>query len=835
MSDHQDTGERSTQPRARSAGRPRAALTLGRKVLLAFSCLVIMVGGCGVVGMIFFERIAASVSILSAVSNPLLIESMALQRNADQMRSVLFANGGFTKRSEDQIKTLDQLAVEGQRHTEKLKALSALTGLSPEFEVVEQLRKEFVATLKDMLDARARKDEAEKNLFGLYADIHAIISVAEDRVIDVARLSAGEREAAANKLIAQQIAAAHRIAATVLAIESDLDLSRLQLAVEAFNTAMSGWLQRQHGAIRTVQDQQAFEEAVAALRAVHTGMIGPSGLLPIKDEALTAAAISGARSKKLNEIETRYSQVLASVTNAVRGQNETSRAQTASTIGQGRTAVLALVGISTLLAAAAAVFLTLSISRPIERLTLHAQNVREHGELIPIADTALLASGDELGDLSRSFNAMILELAGARRQLIAKSEAEITKQVERLKAAVGNMPQGLCMFDADQRLIISNERYAEIYGLAPDSIHPGMTLREIMGMRLASGGYHGDPATYVPRRIAAHLEKKADHSVFELQSGRIVQMVKRPLKDGGWVATHEDITERRIIEARIAHLAHHDVLTNLPNRVLFREKMNEGLARVARGEMLAVLCLDLDHFKAVNDTLGHSIGDALLRAVTARLLDCVRENDTVARLGGDEFAIIQVGLYEPHEVVALAQRIIDAIAMPFSLEGHQVCIGTSVGVALAPADGKAVDELLAKADLALYRSKTDGRSNCRFFEPGMDAQMRKRRALEIDLRNALDCRRIRALLSAACRSAERAHFRVRVAAALASSRARHDPARRFHSARRGNRADCPDRRMGPASGLPGGGRLAARMCRLRSTCRRRSSNRAIWSRRSNVR
>jgi diguanylate cyclase (GGDEF)-like protein len=738
MNDRQDTGEASPQlTQAEFARRRRAILTLSRKVLLAFSCLVVMGGACGVVGVIFFERIAASVSVLSAVSTPLLIESMTLQRNADQMRSVLFENGGYTKTADEQLQTLDRLGMEGRRHTERLRALAASAGLLSKFEIVEQLRYEFAATLKDIVQARARLTEAETNLFGLYTDIHAVISVAEDRAIEIARLSAGESEAAANRLIAQQIAAAHRVAATALAIESDFDLSRLENAVEVFNSAMSGWLQRLRVSVRTLQDEQAFEEAEAAVRAVKTGMTGPSGLLLIKKEALAATAIFGARSKKLNEIDTRYAQVLSSVTVAVRNQNEASRAQTASTIGQGRTAVVAVVGIMALVASAAAVFLTISISRPIQRLTIHAQNVRERGELIPIADRALLASGDELGDLSRMFNGMILELAEAREQLIAKSEAEISKQVERLRAAVGNMSQGLCMFDQDQRLIISNDRYAEIYGLSPKSIRAGMTLEAVLKLRLGSGGYHGDPSTYVARRIAADREKKADHNIFELQNGRIVQMVKRPLKDGGWVATHEDITERRLIEAKIAHMAHHDVLTNLPNRVLFRERMNEGLVRVSRGETLAVLCLDLDHFKAVNDTLGHSIGDMLLQAVTTRLINCVREIDTVARLGGDEFAIIQVALHDPHQAITLAQRIIDAIAAPFTLEGHQVCIGTSVGIALAPNDGRGVDELLAKADLALYRAKADGRGNCRFFEPGMDAEMHERRALEVDLRNAL--------------------------------------------------------------------------------------------------
>jgi diguanylate cyclase (GGDEF)-like protein len=204
------------------------------------------------------------------------------------------------------------------------------------------------------------------------------------------------------------------------------------------------------------------------------------------------------------------------------------------------------------------------------------------------------------------------------------------------------------------------------------------------------------------------------------------------------VATYEDVSERRRAEARVAHMARHDALTDLPNRVLLAERLGQALAAARRhGEPLAVLCLDLDRFKQVNDTLGHPVGDALLRAVAERLKSCVREEDTVARLGGDEFAVVQVGLDQPEGAGALARRLVAVLGEPYEVAGHQLVVGASVGIALAPRDGGEADDLLKRADMALYRAKADGRGTYRSFESGMDAKLQARRLLELDLRRAL--------------------------------------------------------------------------------------------------
>jgi diguanylate cyclase (GGDEF)-like protein len=299
------------------------------------------------------------------------------------------------------------------------------------------------------------------------------------------------------------------------------------------------------------------------------------------------------------------------------------------------------------------------------------------------------------------------------------------------------MPQGLCMFDADQKLIICNDRYAEIYGLPPDHKVAGTSLRTILEDHIVNGTCPEDIDEYVNKRLAAVAEHKPYYLVNELRDGHAIAISYQPMADGGAVATHEDITERRQAEVRIAYMAHHDALTDLPNRVRLREEMVRALHRVERGETFAILCLDLDCFKAVNDTLGHPIGDVLLQTVSDRLRGCVRATDMVARLGGDEFAIVQAGAEQPVEPIALATRLIKAMSEPFDIKGHQIVIGASVGIAIAPNDGNDPDHLLKNADMALYRAKEDGRGIYRFFEPTMDAKMQVRRALELDLRKAL--------------------------------------------------------------------------------------------------
>ena len=343
---------------------------------------------------------------------------------------------------------------------------------------------------------------------------------------------------------------------------------------------------------------------------------------------------------------------------------------------------------------------------------------------------------DEIGQMVAAI-AVFRQSIEQQNDLLKEREAELEAQNLRFDAALANMSQGLSMFDSQQRVIICNERYGQMYGLSADQVKPGTPLSEIVEHRIAKGIFaFKDPEQYRRERLAP-VSAAAD-KVLELSDGRSIAISQRPMPTGGWVTTHEDITERRRIEARIAHLAHHDALTDLPNRMLLRERLEQALAGERQEDgTLSVLMLDLDRFKEVNDTLGHGAGDALLKAVAERLLSCVRETDTVARLGGDEFAIVHSVKDGATEAAVLATRIIELLSTTFDLDGSQASIGASVGIALAPADGTSPDQLLRSADLALYRSKSEGRGAYSFFEPGMDQRMQARRLLEGDLRNAL--------------------------------------------------------------------------------------------------
>jgi diguanylate cyclase (GGDEF)-like protein len=268
-----------------------------------------------------------------------------------------------------------------------------------------------------------------------------------------------------------------------------------------------------------------------------------------------------------------------------------------------------------------------------------------------------------------------------------------------------------------------------------------MSLRQLCELSIAAGADPGVTADDVhadDRTILTESEGVGVVAVRELVLGdRCIKKTFIRSPGTGWVVTHEDITQERRNEQQIRHLARHDILTDLPNRVLFREYMESVGSRIRRGETIAVLCIDLDHFKAVNDSLGHAGGDAVLREVGNRLRACCREVDIVARLGGDEFAIMAGPLQQAVDAVPLAKRIVSVMSEPFVVDQRNVIIGASVGIAVAPVDANDADTLLKNADLALYRAKSEGRSTYHFFEPAMDAALQERRALEAGLRQAM--------------------------------------------------------------------------------------------------
>jgi diguanylate cyclase (GGDEF)-like protein len=315
------------------------------------------------------------------------------------------------------------------------------------------------------------------------------------------------------------------------------------------------------------------------------------------------------------------------------------------------------------------------------------------------------------------------------------SEQRLVLEKRRLDTAVNNMTQGLLLFDASQRLVVCNQRYLDMYGLSAEVVKPGCSFHDVIAHRQATGSFVGDVDAYCFRVLSEIALRQA--MTIGTPDGRSIQVVNQPLADGGWVATHEDITERTRAEARITHLAHYDALTDLPNRTLFHERLRLELGRIVPGDQLAVHYIDIDEFKSVNDSLGHLIGDELLKSVAASLSRCVSDSDFVARLGGDEFAIVQTAVRTAADVIGLVDRVFDAIRQPCECLGHQMTTDASIGIALAPEHGIALDQILKNADLAMYAAKSAGRRTYRFFQPDMDAQARARRILELELRQAI--------------------------------------------------------------------------------------------------
>ena len=333
----------------------------------------------------------------------------------------------------------------------------------------------------------------------------------------------------------------------------------------------------------------------------------------------------------------------------------------------------------------------------------------------------------------------ILRGAAEREALTAELEREAVIS----GAALESMAQGLSMYDEHDRLVTFNRKYAELYRLPEDLLAPGTAYLDHLRHLVVTGLIPG-PVSHYPEIMHRAAEIGRPFEV-ELGDGRIFEISLRTTPSRGWVATHEDVTEARRAADRISWLAEHDTLTGLPNRAAFAARLGEAALAASGEHGFAVLTIDLDRFKEVNDTLGHPCGDQILKETAVRLRALTGTDDVITRLGGDEFAVIhRGGGGDPAAASALAAAIIDALDRPFQFDGHTVVIGASIGISLAPRDGggdgkggASGEELLKKSDLALYRAKDESRGTFRFFEEGMDARMQERRALEADMRVAI--------------------------------------------------------------------------------------------------
>jgi diguanylate cyclase (GGDEF)-like protein len=385
---------------------------------------------------------------------------------------------------------------------------------------------------------------------------------------------------------------------------------------------------------------------------------------------------------------------------------------------------------------------TIRIISPIDgQRRLASARLLSHFPISVVATTTVAAALADWREQIRFLIAVaglsVLAIAALLFLVVRKLSQQHQLEKQRLDTAINNMTQGLLMFDASRRLVVANQRYIEMFGVSTDVVKPGCTLPQLLQHRKEIGSFAGDVDEYCSNLYGKLAQGKVFQKILVAADGGSIQVSYRPLRRGGWVTTLEDITERRRVEERITHLAHYDALTDLPNRTLFHEQLKRELARIVPGEQLAVLYIDIDEFKSINDTLGHLIGDQLLKSVAASLGHCVSGTDFVARLGGDEFAVVQTAVKTVDDVTDLATRVFDAIRKPYECLGHQVTTDASIGIALAPQHGADLDQILKNADLAMYAAKSAGRRTYRFFEPEMDARVRARRILEMDLRQAI--------------------------------------------------------------------------------------------------
>jgi diguanylate cyclase (GGDEF)-like protein len=359
------------------------------------------------------------------------------------------------------------------------------------------------------------------------------------------------------------------------------------------------------------------------------------------------------------------------------------------------------------------------------------------GNFPPKPETAAIAEASSLAALAR-----VAANFQPNADLILSQKNQLEALNRCLDVALNNMGRGLSMFDAQARLIVCNKMYREIYALPEELTQPGTPLAELVRYHVKtetgrdSAEEIEQQRKWIENHVAELTRGKSFSHIQHLKSGRIVLVSNQPLADGGWVDIQEDITEKRHAEQQIDWLARHDTLTEIANRHHFREQLKNWYGAQQASGGFALHWIDVDHFKEVNDTFGHPVGDSLLKSVAKRLHRALRASDLVARLGGDEFAVLQAGAGRT-QATKLAKRLMRALGEPHRLLGHKVVAGASIGIALAPKHGSNPEELMKHADLALYSAKTSGRCTYVFFRPEHTQASGNRRELEKDLPLAL--------------------------------------------------------------------------------------------------
>lgn len=374
------------------------------------------------------------------------------------------------------------------------------------------------------------------------------------------------------------------------------------------------------------------------------------------------------------------------------------------------------------------------IEQPLRELADAVRRRRERGRP-PIAWHGAPELDELAAEIDTAFAAQI-----ARKSQHAAAEGEARRKLQLLEAAIENLGQGVCVYDHGLRLTAFNWRYLELHDLPRGSVQLGMPLEDLLELNAERGEYgFTSSEAIVADRLALARSGSPHGRERERPDGTILDIQTHPMPGGGFVSTYTDITQRRDYEIQMRHLTLHDVLTHLPNRALFHDRLRQSLkAATASKRRVALLLVDIDRFKEINDTRGHAVGDRLLQEVAGRLSELTRDGDTAATLGGDELAVIQSDLEQVDEAALLAGQILEVLARPYEIDEREVRITVSIGITVFPDDGEHHEQMVRNADLALHAAKAEGRARYRYFVPEMNRQVQQRKALEEALAKALE-------------------------------------------------------------------------------------------------
>ncbi|NLH80186.1 MAG: EAL domain-containing protein [Phyllobacteriaceae bacterium] len=744
-------GEGGIEAAGREIGEAEAAARKHRlrtrmTIVMTLSTAVLLASGW--IGLHYVDAVGATLRRSIDVTAPLLSDVLEITQASRRARTSVRAAAEECTGIEAARHELESFDLTATQVAADLRLRAEAVGAGPDVERIAGVEKRFVEGGHAILDACARHalltgrlEAAGDAAKGDLRDAFAILT----KLDPAASTAAGEVPAEAPTPVMSEHGVAH-LRSDLSGFIASIDVVG-SLGSEA---ALTAFTDRRAEKLRDIDAELALMRPVLLVSGraddhdrlvdlfadLSDRVLGERGLVATQRALVDAHQILVGRRLDLCIIDDDYFRAVRMLETKARRLDETTRREVVESTREAYAMVATTSAVLLALVLALAGDVSRRITGPIERITDHVRRLRSLEDLDRPLDASLLARKDEIGILARSFAHLTAELGDARRRLEADSEERLRRQYDRLQTAIATMPQGFFLVDAEERFVVWNDSFLHMYGFRPGEISVGMTVETALATRRADGARSIEPREPLFRRAIA--EGRPLQRVDDYADGRTVVITASPTADGGAVITHEDITARRRVEAKMEQLALYDGATGLANRAFFRERLDQSLTDREGAAQVALLHVDLDHFKTVNDGLGHSVGDRLLAQVAKRIVSCCGEWETVGRIGGDEFAVAQTRLDQPMAASDLARRIGEAIAEPFEIDGVRIVISACIGIAVCPDDADESEPLLAHADLALHRAKSEGRGVARFFEPAMDAGLKSRRELEVDLRVALE-------------------------------------------------------------------------------------------------